>query len=352
MDRHAFHKLLKRYAEGTCSKAEKEWIDQWYEWLDDESMLPPDHVLDKEMEDRLWRNIRGRVRVGGTRTPALRRRIPTWGKWAAAAAAVLILGVGFYIHGVKKTQEGGLSVSMERKEGLLEKINKTGVRQTYTLNDGSLVTLDPDAEFDYPRKFADDKREVYLKGTAFFSVGKDPARPFYVYNDKVVTQVLGTSFLEKTENGKVEVSVVTGRVAVYEKGDLPIGDAEGRQTSRNRLTSGVIITPNERVTYYTENHHFITSLVDTPVALSPGAGGPIQVKFVFEDAPLSEVLDNLQKAYNIQISVENDNLNRCPFTGDISGQSLYDKLEMICQSIGSTYEIKGTAILIKGKGCE
>jgi type II secretory pathway component GspD/PulD (secretin) len=141
----------------------------------------------------------------------------------------------------------------------------------------------------------------------------------------------------------VEVSVMTGRVAVYEKGDL---------VSKSRLTSGVIITPNERVTYYTENHHFITSLVDTPVAVNAVAGAAIPVKFVFEDAPLSEVLDNLQKAYNIQISVENDNLNHCPFTGDISGQSLYDKLEMICQSIGSTYEIKGTAILIKGKGCD
>lgn len=351
MDRHAFHKLLKRYAEGTCSKAEKEWIDQWYEWLDDESMLPPDHALDKEMEDRLWRNIRGRVRVGGVQTP-VRSLVPVWGKWVAAAAVVLILGVGWYIYKMRKTQDEGPSLRAEVKEGLLEKINTTTAKEAYTLDDGTRVTLEPGAELAYPHTFPGDKREVYLKGTALFSVSKDPSRPFYVYNDRVVTQVLGTSFVEKTGKDMVEVSVLTGRVAVYEKGDLPIGDADGRQAARNRLTSGVIITPNERVTYYIENHHFITSLVDTPVAVNAVAGGPIPVKFIFEDAPLSEVLDNLQKAYNIQISVENDNLSRCPFTGDISGQSLYDKLEMICQSIGATYEIKGTAILIKGKGCD
>ncbi|WP_315820799.1 hypothetical protein [Paraflavitalea speifideaquila] len=36
------------------------------------------------------------------------------------------------------------------------------------------------------------------------------------------------------------------------------------------------------------------------------------------------------------------------FSGDIKGQNLYDQLEIICQSIQASYEVRGTRILVKG----
>ena len=368
MDRKAFHELLKRYAENACSDAERQLIDQWYELLDDETVGSAEHVLNDEMEQRLWNNIKGRVRAGAAPAAARRAgaalvlplgdpgRIPLpvgrngWGKWVAAAAAVLLLGIGFYTYHGQKAPGADVLLKAELKEGLLEKINNSAARQNDTLEDGSLVVLEPGAKLAYPRHFAGEKREVYLEGTAFFAITKNASKPFYVYNDRLVTQVLGTSFTVKTGKEQVEVAVRTGRVAVYENGEVSASSASAPSNGR-RETSGVIVTPNEKVTYYAEDRHFVTSLVDTPMAVAAVDGNGGQIKFVFDDAPLSKVLENLEKAYNIQISVENDNLNGCPFTGDISGQSLYDKLEMICESIRASYEIKGTAILIKGKGC-
>ena len=49
--------------------------------------------------------------------------------------------------------------------------------------------------------------------------------------------------------------------------------------------------------------------------------------------------------------VENEAIYKCPFTGDISQQNLYTKLDIINKVLKTTYEVKGTKILIKGKGC-
>jgi hypothetical protein len=50
--------------------------------------------------------------------------------------------------------------------------------------------------------------------------------------------------------------------------------------------------------------------------------------------------------------VENEIMNNCILTADITKQPLYTKLDIICAAVGATYEVKGTTILINGKGCE
>jgi hypothetical protein len=99
---------------------------------------------------------------------------------------------------------------------------------------------------------------VYLEGEALFTVSKNPNRPFFVYNNQIVTQVLGTSFTVQNKNGKIEVAVKTGRVAVYENGEqINLNEVEQK-------SNGVIITPNQKVTYYQQERHFVTSIVDQP----------------------------------------------------------------------------------------
>ena len=328
MNREAFHQLLKRYAENTCSEKERRLIDQWYELLDDDARLTEDNAVSEEVEQRLWNNIRKRVQMGSALVVPVKASRFDWKMWAAAIVITAALVSSFYFYKSSREDMGLLNTPL--KEGLLEKVNNGQSTQIFPLEDGSEVILDPGARLAYPLHFAGDKREVYLKGGAFFTISKNASRPFYVYNDRVVTQVLGTSFSIKTGNEQVEVAVRTGRVAVYEN-EAPAG---GEVVLPK--TNGVIITLNEKVTYYKEDRHFVTSLVDTPLTIAAATGKPREVKFDFEDAPLSEVLDSLGKAYNIQIIVENENLNHCPFTGDISNQSLYGKLELICESLQAT----------------
>lgn len=73
-----------------------------------------------------------------------------------------------------------------------------------------------------------------------------------------------------------------------------------------------------------------------------------ELNFVFEETPVSRVLAQLEAAYHIEIITEKDALGKALFSGDIKGQNLFDQLEIICQAVQATYEVRGTRILVKG----
>ena len=104
---------------------------------------------------------------------------------------------------------------------------------------------------------------------------------------------------------------------------------------------------SDLVIYSEENNLFVTKLVDNPIALSNS-----NENFSFDDTPLYEVLSRLKKVYGIDIEVDNKSLYECPLTADISNKGLYSQLTLICAAIRGNYEVKGTIILISGKGCD
>lgn len=347
MDRKAFRQLLKRYIDNSCTEQERRIVDQWYELLD-----KGNHELSgfemEEIEDRLWNKIQSAALSDASLVTVKSRKIAWW-KYAAAAslvAAVLLLSViGFQSKG-KTTSTESLVIS-KVNQGFLEETNSTGKAKSLRLEDGSTVMIYPGSKLAFPKHFASNKREVYLDGDAFFSVSKNPARPFFVYNNQIVTQVLGTSFKIHKRNGQVEVAVKTGRVAVYENKD---------QISLNEVqqkSNGVIITPNQKVTYYQEERHFVTSIVDQPIPVPREPGIKLtETHFNYNETPLYKVLDDIENTYELEIVLENEKLKNCLFTGDLTAQNLFNKLEGICLVFNATYEIKGTKILLKGgKDC-
>mgnify|MGYP000246809961 CR=1 FL=1 len=346
MNRKAFHQLLKNYVEGKSTEAERRLLDQWYELLDDDSLENIQEAELDSIEQRLWNKIQDQTAQADQpkNKPAFVRKI--WTGWAAAAVVGICALLVFMWGGASNNVS--LAETTLPDKGMIKANNTTGKPLPIKLEDGSVVTLQPGAILSYATHFAAEKREVYLQGEAFFDVSKNAARPFYVYNNNLVTQVLGTSFNVKInkETKQVEVAVRTGKVIVYENGP------DAQSTTTTTKNNGVLLTPNQKVIYHANGRHFVTTLVDAPLPvaveeLKQAAVNP----FLFEDTPLSEVLEMLESAYNIHIQVENENLNKCPFTGEITDENLFTKLEFICQSIHAAYEIKGTSILIKGSGC-
>ncbi len=346
MSRKAFHLLLKKYLDGTCTPQEKELIDQWYELLDEEGLLLKQTEDLSVVEDRIWQRIQENVAHQKTTAPQRKKRlvstIPSAYKWMAAAF-IIVIGIALFM--VRNKQNETIAVSAvyhsKNNETFYTKTNNTSSVMLIGLADKSSVQLQPGGALSYPKQFADNKREVYLQGAASFTVTKNAASPFLVYTGTIVTQVLGTSFTIKKADNRFEVAVLTGKVAVYE---------EGSKQLHNK--GGVVITPNEKVTYYTDNHHFITSLVDNPVVVE-NSDDPVINKepFSFDETPVADVVNQLQKTFAVQIITENDKINDCSFSGNLSGQSLYNMLDAICQAIGANYEIRGTSIIITGDGC-
>jgi transmembrane sensor len=347
MNRKAFYHLLKRYLDGGCTEEERKMVEQWYELLDHDPGMSAEDV--KKTVQSLWPKIKDQAMPVIPVTAATRRNIvPVWIRWVAAAVIISGSISAFWLWNTEKVYE---PFKQEKSIAhLSETENVTAINDTVYLKDNSMVVLEPNAKLYYPDSFDAAKREVYLEGSAFFKVTKNPNRPFYVYSNNIVTQVLGTSFFIKNNaaNNDVEVAVRTGKVAVYEnEQDMIKGE-------RNEESTGVILKPNQKVIYNRGDHHFRTMLIEAPLPILTDklADDKItELNFVFEETPIAQVLSRLEEAYHIEMVLENDGLINCLFTGDIKGQDLFDQLEIICQSVQASYEIRGTRILIKGTGC-
>lgn len=263
--------------------------------------------------------------------------------WLAAAAILLLLVPAAYfipfMKVMKTSRPAQPSLPIAVAGRLVEKRNTTSGTIDMTLEDGTLVSLQPGCKLIYPEHFPTDRREVYLEGSGTFTVGKSAQRPFYVYCENFVTHVLGTCFTIQANKDKKQwgVAVHSGKVEVYKRSPA------GPDNELRAQNDDVILTPNQRTIYSEEDHRFETSLVEKPQ--------PIRPDTVFHTTALSEIIHSFEKIYGIDIEVENDNINNCHFSGDLSHMDLYKQLDVICQSLNTSYEIIGTKILIRGKGC-
>jgi ferric-dicitrate binding protein FerR (iron transport regulator) len=226
------------------------------------------------------------------------------------------------------------------------KLNNTHQVQLLILSDSSKVYLNPGSILHYAKHFSGENREVYLEGEAFFKVKKNPHRPFLVYYNNIVTKVLGTSFRVGTNklNGQLVVEVKTGRVQVFENAKL---------ASSEKTITPVIITPNQKVSYDKSIRRFETAIVShpEPVILNEELATLQPRALFFDQQKLNIVLGQVEKYYQIEITVENSAIYNCVFTGDISNLDLFSALKIISIATNAEYEVNGTKILIKGKGC-
>ncbi len=264
MNRKAFYHLLKRYVENDCTDEERKLVEQWYELLGDEEGiepgLPPEEI--KESLERLWPRIQQHTLVADTGklvTPPA-KIIPVWLRWLSAAViAGGIIIAAWWLTGDNKQQ------TVPRQEaiaGLHEIKNEKLYNDTVHLPDGSLVILEPKAIVRYNDRFTGPKREVYLEGNAFFKVTRNTRSPFLCIQQEHSYPGAGHQFFVKANPlaKNVEVSVQTGKVAVYEYGQETV------QERKNEESSGVILKPNQKVIYSDTDHHFRTDPGRDPVA--------------------------------------------------------------------------------------
>lgn len=210
----------------------------------------------------------------------------------------------------------------------------------YILDDGSSVVLDPGATLNLPVNFPEASREVFLTGTAAFNVQKDAERPFTVYSDKLVTQVLGTRFIVRApSNGQAVVEVREGKVSVFKSSDFSKPEKE---------KMGLILTSNQKIVLNKLEDRLLKELSDTPeIIVTP----PPTVTFNYVNAPVSQVLLELMAAYHVDIIFDEELLKDCPLTATLSDQTLLEKLSIVCEAIEAKYELIDGQIMIYAKGC-
>ena len=90
---------------------------------------------------------------------------------------------------------------------------------TYTLPDGSSITLQQGASASYdPKTFNVARRDLALQGQAYFEVHSDTTRPFLVQHGGGELRVTGTAFNLRTDGDLMEVEVSEGAVVLQQDG--------------------------------------------------------------------------------------------------------------------------------------
>lgn len=202
-------------------------------------------------------------------------------------------------------------------------VTPNGKKAVIRLSDSTMVYLGAGSSLKYPKRFKGDKREVQLEGEAFFDVAKDPEKRFLVVSDEVVTQVLGTSFKVESFAGlSTRVSVSTGQVRVSQVSD-------GQEHILADLTAGQQMAWDKQI-----------GVAKTDLNTSASAEDFMSGKLVFEDSPLAEIAQTLERNYNVKIDIQqaylSNNRIRITLEKDLAFKQV---MEVLAAAGGFTYTL-------------
>lgn len=299
----------------------------------------PDEI--RQLSDAIWSGITSKLDQQPAADMPLYRITPPHrlrqGLIAASIIGILLIGGLIWLKSAKPNipvpqPEAKVANLLVRQD--LDRVNQTDRSQTVYLVDGTKVILQPGSGIRHAAFLQKDKREVYLEGNAFFEVAKDPRRPFYVYSGDVVVRVLGTSFKVATDqdNGDITVLVTTGKVAVTKK-TAP-------------LPEPIILTTNQIAFYKVQSRDLVQLKAedkDLTPDLIPTAPA---ISFNFEETHVTDIFQTLENAYGIPFHYDKQTFSRCVLTTNLSEEPLEQKIRIICEAIGATYQLKEDGIFV------
>lgn len=213
------------------------------------------------------------------------------------------------------------------KPGYDEILVPRGGEYTFMLADGTKVTLNAETRLRFPNTFGEKERQVFLEGEAYFEVAKEQERPFLVTFQEGSVRVLGTQFNVKAYEGQdAYATLVNGKVEV----------ASGEEA--------VILKPGQQCQILTGKKHNLTvGEADLMVVLAWKNG-----EFVFKNAPLEQVLEELSRWYNVEIGYDKSSFQGMQVHIYMNrSQTLEEALDMLSKAWDIRYEMQGKKIIIK-----
>ncbi|WP_298901264.1 FecR family protein [uncultured Psychroserpens sp.] len=229
-----------------------------------------------------------------------------WLKVAFSIAATLVVGFALFTL-LNKDQISSFKTNLAQN-------------QTITLPDNSIVNLNQLSGLEYSNSNWDKNRSLDLFGEAFFDVEK--GKRFDVNTKFGKVSVLGTEFNVLSRDSIFKVSCYEGLVQVTYNNDiirLPAG-TEFVLSSGHSIKSNIVVAEP----YWLKNMS------------------------VFENASFEEVIDELEKQYNIKVQYSSD--LSIQFIGAFEHDNLENALKSITNPLNLTYEIQNTNEVIIRNG--
>jgi transmembrane sensor len=306
---------IARYLEGSLSDEENISLNKWIQESDEnrrcfEQFLNIWQTKDPTLfnkpidTDRALEKILQKI----TKNPVLKNIWIYWGKIAAVIFIPMLI-VSFLWISSKQKKLMTLSAPVYN-----EVFATFGTRTSLKLADGTLVWLNSGSSLKYPDKFTGVKREVILRGEAYFEVTTNPLMPFIVKSTNLSVKATGTRFnvLDYNSDTKSEVTLVSGKVYVSES------DTSGCSKFISELT------PNQHMIYYDQTKLFKVDNEETYKYYSWKDG-----KLIFRNEPLSEVVKKIGQVFNVDIELRGPKLQDYRYRATFEDESLSEILKLL-----------------------
>lgn len=368
--------LFNRYFDGTATDADRQKLM--------ELVMESDDVLLESVMRQRWEALQGttvqtpsgaHVLAAILNKPVQMKPVRQRWYWAAAAAVLLLLGIGGYFQ-LKHQQE----ITGVAK---IEKVTPGYERATLTLNDGSVVQLDsagnrtiqqggssirqqggqlvyaassgknavtyntlrtprggqfkvilPDgttvwlnaaSSIRYPTAFLGQERRVEMSGEVYFEVAKSEEKPFKVsVNGRAEVKVLGTHFNVNAypEENIIKTTLLEGAVSMSTPASSPVLLKPGQQAATGKAEIKVVNDAN----------------IDQVMAWRYGL-------FNFDRSNLQSVMNELSRWYDVDVRYEGQIPSRI-FRGKIKRDLSLTQVLEVLQDVNIKFKMEGKTIVV------
>ncbi len=301
-----FKERISNYLLGNAKQKEKEDVDRWLQYVENEARLTLDTGEHHDVRDSMLLIIQKHLGILNIDGKTKHASFP----WRLAAAAVvpLILFANIYFFRFPLLN----IVSPIANRELTASAFGT---QRVILPDSSVVILNSGSKIVYPEKFRGHLRQIHLQGEAFFDVHHDEEHPFNVTSNMMQVQVLGTSFtiLNQAHDSVSHVVVITGKVAVSTNVEEP-----------------VILLPDQALHY-----NKINKRTRTEAGITADLRWTSN-QFAFKQVAMHDVFKTLAAHYQFSFHFHDDAIGKLIFTGVFQQQ---DTLPEIIRIISLSHNL-------------
>ena len=241
--------------------------------------------------------------------------------WMYAAAMIIVV----FICGTIAFQSGKRVLRNQLTQITVEA--PYGSKTKLYLPDGTLVWLNAGSKMSYAQDFGINERSLNLSGEAYFEVTRNEEIPFKVHTEELDVKVLGTKFNFRNYKDDLEAKVclLEGKVAL------------------NTRQKETILHPDQQALLDKKTGKL--SVSDTKAAYSAEWTND---RLYFDEILLSDIIKELERSYDVKITVADDTLNTIRFYGNFRKreQSIQEIMNVLSSTDKMTYTINGKNIVI------
>ena len=241
--------------------------------------------------------------------------------WMYAAAMIIVV----FICGTIAFQSGKSVIRNPLTQISIEA--PYGSKTKLYLPDGTLVWLNAGSKMSYAQDFGINERTLNLTGEAYFEVTKNKHIPFKVHTEELDVKVLGTKFNFRNYKDDLEAKVclLEGKVAL------------------NTREKETILHPDQQALLDKKTGKL--SVSGTKAAYSAEWTND---RLYFDEVLLSDIIKELERSYDVKITVADDTLNTIRFYGNFRKreQSIQEIMDVLSSTDKMTYTMNGKNIVI------